>query len=223
MIRAWHFSLYTAVVSCPYPETKEPILIEKDSFLQVDEVKGIRIDFPHHSLPNDFEASVKVFYADDPMYEEPLDLNSKDCKALATPIIMLGPHGVTFDKDINIQLPLPDCNEIMKKFNLDPNTSLTVYHSPTGEGDPVTWEPCSVQYKIAQDDLGNYTISFPVRHFSWYKAVWDILASTMHGAKVGVSYFYPYIRFSMMCMAMMDETADTRSFGLEVRTRAICT
>lgn len=159
-----------------------------------------------------------MFYADDPAVEESHDLNNKDCKALATPIIMLGPHGVTFDKDIDIHLPLPDCGEIMKQFNVDPSTSLTIYHSPTGENDPVAWETCPVQYKIAQDEQGNYTVSFPVRHFSWYKAVWDILASTVHGAKVGVSYFYPYIRFSMMCMAMMDETADTRSFGLEVRS-----
>jgi len=217
MIRAWHFSLYTAIVSCPYPELVKPVLVGEPTTLELKEVKGVKVHFPDHSLADEFEAKVKVFYSDDPTVPEAEIGQEKEGNALATPIIMLGPHGVEFDKDVIIQLPLPDCDEITRKFDLEPSHSLTIYHSPTGEDEPITWQPCLVEYQVKQESDGTRVIVFPVRHFSWYKAVWDILSSTMHGAKVGVSYFYPYIRFAMMCTAMMDETADTRSFGLEVR------
>ena len=217
MIRAWHFSLYTVIVSCPYPEVTRTVPVDKPTVIQVDTVKGVKVAFSDHSLDNDFEARVKVFYSDDPTIPESEVGEEREGNALATPIVMFGPHGVTFNKDVLIQLPLPDCDQIIRKFGVDPSQSLTIYHSPTGEHDPLAWEPCRVKYTIEKETDGSYVIVFPVRHFSWYKSVWDILSSTLHGAKVGVSYFYPYIRFAMMCTAMMDETADTRSFGLEVR------
>ena len=216
MIRAWHFSLYTAIVSCPYPEVRQPVSITAKTTVQVDDVKGVELQFPENSSAADFEAQIKVFYADDPDVPESEINNDSDRNALATPIVMLGPHGVTFDRDVIVQLPIPDCGEIMRKFDKDPKHSLTIFHSPTGEKEPICWEPCQVDYEIKQEPDGSHVIVFPVRHFSWYKAVWDLLSSTVHGAKVGVSYFYPYIRFAMMCTAMMDETSDTRSFGLEV-------
>lgn len=186
--------------------------------MEVNQVDGVKVHFPSHSLKEKFEARIKVYYADDPGTTESDDMYAADGKALATPIVMLGPHGVSFMKDVTVQLPLPDCDRIIQQFGVDPRTSLTIYHSSTHEDEPVKWESCPSNYTISEDQNGLYTVMFPVRHFSWYKAVWDILASTVNGAKIGVSYFYPYIRFSMMCMAMMDETADTKSFGLEVST-----
>lgn len=217
MIRAWHFSLYTAIVSCPYPDVRQPVCVHNDTVVHVSDVKGVQLSFPKESSTSDFEARIKVFYADDPnMPQSDIDNDRDDGNALATPVVMLGPHGITFDKDVLVQLPIPDCGEIMRKFDKDPRHSLTIYHSPTGEDEPIAWQSCEVDYQIKQEEDGSYAVVFPVRHFSWYKAVWDILSSTVHGAKVGVSYFYPYIRFAMMCSAMMDETSDTRSFGLEV-------
>ncbi|XP_067932346.1 uncharacterized protein [Watersipora subatra] len=216
MIRAWHFSLYTAIVSCPYPELTKQVHVDCPTTLEISAVKGVKVHFPDHSLDDDFEARVKVFYSDDPTVPESSIDEIRDENALATPIIMLGPHGVTFNKDVLVQLPLPDCEQIIEKFGVDPKNSLTIYHSSTGELEDLAWEPCNVEYTVQQEADGSYVLVFPVRHFSWYKSVWGILASTMHNAKVGVSYFYPYIRFAMMCTAMMDETADTRSFGLEI-------
>lgn len=216
MIRAWHFSLYTAIVSCPYPEVTKRVSIDQDTVIHVPDVKGVQLTFPQNSSSSDFEAKIKVFYADDPNLPETDIDKDQDGDALASPIVMLGPHGVTFDQDVLVQLPIPDCAEIMRKFDKDPRKALKIYHSPTGENDSIAWEPSEVDYDVKQAEDGSHVIIFPVRHFSWYKAVWDILSSTVHGAKVGVSYFYPYIRFAMMCSAMMDETSDTRSFGLEV-------
>lgn len=221
MIRAWHFSLYTAIVSCPYPELTQSVPVDTRTTIEMDDVKGVKVEFPDHSLDKKFEARVKIFYSDDPTIPESQVGEEREGNALATPIVMLEPHGVTFNKDVLVQLPLPDCDQIVRMFGLDPTRSLTVFHSPTGESDPIVWEPCNVQYTVKQEADGSYVLVFPVRHFSWYKSVWDILSSTIHGAKVGVSYFYPYIRFAMMCTAMMDETADTRSFGLEVRAQPI--
>lgn len=47
--------------------------------------------------------------------------------------------------------------------------------------------------------------------------MWDLLSTSLFQAKMGMSHFYPYISFSMMCQAFMEQDADASRFGLEVR------
>ncbi|CAG2068942.1 unnamed protein product, partial [Timema podura] len=97
---------------------------------------------------------------------------------------------------------------------------LSVWQSSTRDGEPMVWEELTSTH-ISPPDLSRHNpfglpvVSFTVHHFSFFKLVWDILSASLYEAKVGMSYFHPYISFSMMCQAFMDQGAGNR-FGLEV-------
>lgn len=100
----------------------------------------------------------------------------------------------------------------------------TVWHSPCKAGRAGTWQVLDSEYRIELDDRGSYSVLVP-RHGSstspdgrrWYRGVWDIVSATLHECKVGVARLYPYVRFSMMCQAVLQtDGLDSRSFGLVV-------
>lgn len=93
-----------------------------------------------------------------------------------------------------------------------------MWQSSTSEGEPTSWqrmEPSQLQIEPPVPGLNVVVVSFPVHHFSFFKVVWDLLSTSLTEAKMGMSYFYPYISFSMMCQAFMEESSEAR-FGLEV-------
>nr|CAD7415335.1 unnamed protein product [Timema cristinae] len=115
-------------------------------------------------------------------------------------------------------LPVPDYHTIMARFG--GRARLSVWQSSTRDGEPMVWEELTSAH-ISPPDLSRHNpfglpvVSFTVHHFSFFKLVWDILSASLYEAKVGMSYFHPYISFSMMCQAFMDQGAGNR-FGLEV-------
>ena len=216
-IRTLHFSLFTVVIAKSYPSVSKFVSATEGGTVVVKEVPGVKVEFPKGSLHKSIEASMKVFYGDEPYAD---DTSHDKPLALATPVVMLGPHGCEFNpkshKQVTVRLPIPHCREIMYRLNKDPRSHLTIWHSPTTENEPLAWQQMDVSYEIEIDSEGNYILCIPVLHFSWYKALWDILSHTMHECKIGVAYLYPYIQFSMMCIAMMEANNDSKTFGLEV-------
>ena len=158
-------------------------------------------------------ASVRVLF-DDQDYNR--DILDEPVLALASPVVMVGPHGYKFEEDqppVTIRLPLPDYVQISSQFS----GRLSVWQSNTSEDEAASWERIEVDLTIERDPISRlYTATFPVYHFSFFKVLWDILSSSLFEAKMGMSHFYPYISFSMMCQAFMEENADTSRFGLEV-------
>ena len=51
---------------------------------------------------------------------------------------------------------------------------------------------------------------------TFYGSLWDTLSSTLHGCKVGMSYLYSNVHFSMMGQAFIQQNPDNSSFGLAV-------
>ncbi|XP_078610022.1 uncharacterized protein LOC144881137 [Branchiostoma floridae x Branchiostoma japonicum] len=211
IIKTSHFSLFTVVLRRVYPETKM-VISTGGGTLKLKELPGVEILFPEGSVHTSMEASMKVLYADPPYGLD--EINSPPF-AIATPVVTLGPHGYKFSTvtdPVEVKLPIPDYLQILDRFGQD--TMLTVWHSPTNEEEPLAWEKLAVDHRI-EEEGENHVICFPVTHFSWYRVLWDILATKMHAAKMGVTYFYPYTQFSMMCQALMQEF-QTHTFGLEV-------
>ncbi|CAH1794394.1 unnamed protein product [Owenia fusiformis] len=216
-LRTNHFSLFTVIAAKPYPEAKKHIDANLGGVLEVDEVEGVQVHFPKGALNSDINASIKVFYGDEPFG---CDIAHGDKPlALATPVVRVGPHGCQFNNrasPVIIKLPIPDCHAIMRKLHAEPTSGLTIWQSQTGDVDDLQWEQMNVDYTIECDKNANYFVCIPIRHFSWYKALWDLLSSSVQEAKIGVSYFYPYVQFSMMCQAFMQENPGSSTFGLEV-------
>ncbi|XP_064639279.1 uncharacterized protein LOC135494894 [Lineus longissimus] len=217
IIQTTHFSLFTILVKKSFPETRQLISANQGGRIMVEEVPGVGVIFPRRSLHEDIEARVKVVYGDEPYC---LDFNhGEEPRALATPVVMLEPHGCQFKATkhpVVLSLPLPDCARIQNHFGQNAERDLTIWCSQTAEEEELDWHEVKVSYKVRVDGDSNFCVQIPVQHFCWYRALWDSLASKMYECKIGVTYFYPYIQFSMMCQAMMDENPDNLSFGLEV-------
>ncbi|CAH1276505.1 LRSAM1 [Branchiostoma lanceolatum] len=212
-IKTSHFSLFTVIIQRVYPETKM-VISTGGGTLKLQGMPGVEIHFPKGSVHTTMEASMKVLYADPPYG---LDEVNSPPYAIATPVVTLGPHGYKFASvtdPVVVKLPIPDYLRILDRFGHQ--TTLSVWHSPTNEEEPLAWERLEVNHHIKEEGE-NHVICFPVTHFSWYRVLWDILATKMHAVKMGVTYFYPYTQFSMMCQALMQEfQTPTHTFGLEV-------
>ena len=206
VISTHHFNLITVVVRPQLLESRRLIRQRSGGRLRNPTTPGVEINFPRGSLQEDITASVRVLF-DDEIYER---------RALASPIVMVGPHGYQFRTDqpaVSIRLPIPDYVKITDQFD----GKLSVWQSSTSEDEPAFWERIDVDVIIERDSISRlYTARFPVYHFSFFKILWDCLSTSLFEAKMGMSHFYPYISFSMMCQAFMEENADTSRFGLEV-------
>ena len=203
-----HSSLFTVVIRPEAMESCRPIRQRSGGRLRNAAAPGTEINFPRGSLQNDIVASVKVIFHDacDPC----------QWRALASPVVMVGPHGHQFAMNqppVTVRLPLPDYKKICLQFP----ARLTVWQSNTSEKQAAFWEKLDVDICIERDPIYRcYTATFPVYHFSFFKIMWDILSTSLFEAKMGMSHIYPFISFSMMCQAFMEENADSSRFGLEV-------
>lgn len=209
-----HFSLFTVMYEEPYPESLKRIRRRMGGTLRVDEVPGVEISFPRGCLDDDVDAYLRVFYDSEPsaFFRSSLLTSS----ALASPIIMIGPHGHQFDPSrpaVVVTLPVPDLDRICHRFGIPINevvNSLSIWQSPTMESEPITWERLNTQMIInLNHSSGVPVVSFQVHHFSFFTVIWDILSTSLYEAKMGMAYYYPYITFSMMCEAFMQETPNT--------------
>lgn len=207
------FALFTVIYQQPEPVVTKRIRKRIGGTLRVEN-KGFQVEFPRGSCPEDIDASLKIFYD-----YEPETIESEDSGlALACPVIMLGPHGYKFNprnKPVEVELPVPHYKEIKQR---NPDARLMIFQSSTLEGEPLKWYNLEVDRQSINEypRVGLTSISFPVYHFSFFKVMWDILADNMYKAKMGVSYFYPWVSFPMKCQAYMEENPEDSSFGLEV-------
>ena len=170
--------------------------------LIAESVPGLKISFPGGSCNSDIVAKVKLFHDVEPRHPDNVQVPG----ALACPIIKLSPHGEVFNHNVEIELPVPNYNQIK---NINPNADIKIYQSQTEEGEPLQWELLIPEkWSIHHHYGGKVTISFLVKHFTFFKLVWDSLSK-------GVGYFgsrsYP-----MKCVAFMQEVQEDNTFSLEV-------
>lgn len=84
----------------------------------IDILSLVQVEFPHGSLDQDLDAYLRVLYTQEPMLncgEEVAHIHG----ALASPIIMLGPHGHTFStrrKPVRLQT-LMKLKKILFKYD----------------------------------------------------------------------------------------------------------
>jgi len=218
VLKTCYLSIFTVIYEEPMPTISKKIRRRIGGNLKLDSHPGLRIKFPRGSCQEDIEATLKVFYDSEPYNPTVPSMNNIDVQgSLACPIIMLGPHGYQFNrnkKPVEIYLPVPHYREILELF---PRARLEIYESSTQEGDDPNWEKIEVdRQSIHYFKQGMTCVSFPVFHFSFFKIVWDILTNKLYEAKMGVSYFSPWISFPMKCQAYMEENPATNAFGLEV-------
>ncbi|XP_031567582.1 uncharacterized protein LOC116302432 [Actinia tenebrosa] len=212
-IRAEHFSLFAVVAQKQYHSAQCLIRKGVGGSLVVDEVPGVEIRFPGTSLLYDIQASVKVFYAN-----EPYDVDHDDPNAfgLAAPVIELGPHGCQFDPSspelVTVRLPLPNGKEILEAFG---DRQLTFWCSSTQENEPLDWQQFHPQNMHIDSDIDSIcSVYFSVEHFTFFKVLWDVIDAVLYEAKLGASHFIPAFQFYVSCEALMSDSEDGVRFGL---------
>eukprot|EP00090_Calanus_glacialis_P008679 TRINITY_DN17039_c0_g1_i1.p1 TRINITY_DN17039_c0_g1~~TRINITY_DN17039_c0_g1_i1.p1 ORF type:complete len:960 (-),score=170.98 TRINITY_DN17039_c0_g1_i1:174-3053(-) len=218
VLQTCYLSMFTVIYEEPKPTISKKIRRRIGGSLKLDSHIGLQVTFPRGSCQEDIEAKLKVFYDCEPYNPTIPSTNKIEVQgSLACPIIMLGPHGYHFNvnrKPVEVELPVPHYREILELF---PRARLVIYQSSTREGDAPQWEKVDVdRVSIHSYKHGLTSVSFPVFHFSFFKIVWDILTNKLYEAKMGVSYFSPWISFPMKCQAYMEENPKTNAFGLEV-------
>ncbi|XP_038049083.1 uncharacterized protein LOC119722802 [Patiria miniata] len=215
LLRTSHFSLFTAVLSKTPFSVSRTISAEEGGVLEVNEVPGLVVQFPRGCVHGDVNASIRVICSELPA-DVRTNLNPSD--ALATPVVILQPHGYIFnnfsDNPVTVRLPVPDYSAIIQNFGFE--AQLSVWQSPTTEDQPVAWEALNTNFKIDCDENGNYFIDIPVVHFSWLTALWASIRGKMQNARLGVGFAYSGGAVNMKCQAWMLENPDTGKFGLVV-------
>ena len=219
ILKTCFLSMFTVMYEEPFPTVSKKIRRRIGGSLKLDSHSGLKVTFPRGSCQEDIEATLKVFYDLEPFNPTAPTVNKTEVQdSLACPIIMLGPHGYHFNrnkKPVEVYLPVPHYREILELF---PRARLVIYESSTMEGDAPKWKVIEVDRQSIHFNYKEQTtsVSFPVYHFSFFKIVWDILTNKLYEAKMGVSYFSPWISFPMKCQAYMEENPETNAFGLEV-------
>ncbi|XP_059477456.1 uncharacterized protein LOC132197884 [Neocloeon triangulifer] len=213
-----HFSLFTVILEEPHPERQKRIRKRNGGSLFIEDIPGVEVTFPRGCLEDDIDAYLRVIFDTDTAL---LPDNLKRRYSLASPIIMIGPHGLEFPPDrplVTINLPVPDLQEICNYFKIkDPLKSLAVWQSPTSEMEPVNWSRLRTDIVLnLKHPSGMPVVTFKVQHFSFFTVFWDIVSSSLTEAKIGMAHFANFVTFSMMCEAFMQETPNTNRFGLEV-------
>ena len=89
IISTLHFSMFTVIIRSRPLESCRLIRQRSGGRLRNKAAPGVEIDFPRGSLQEDIFASVQVIFDDDPT----------ESRALASPIVMVGPHGYQFVSD----------------------------------------------------------------------------------------------------------------------------
>ena len=171
--------------------------------LQVESCPELKITFPRGSCPEDINAEVRIFHNAEPWHPDNVETEHK---VLACPIIMLGPPGYRFSKDVVIELPVPHYYEVTARH---PSAEFKIYQSHTLHGDPLLWEELDPK-RISINKYKNkqVTVSFPVSHFTFFKIVWNTLCR--------YTYFSNLVAVPMKCVAFMQEVQEDNTFSLEV-------
>ncbi|CAB3371402.1 Hypothetical predicted protein [Cloeon dipterum] len=217
ILKVNHFSLFTVIMEEPYPERLKRIRKRNGGTLYIPDIPGVEVAFPKGCLEDDIDAYLRVIFDTETAL---FPNNLKIRYSLASPVIMIGPHGLKFPSNrppVTINLPVPDLQDICKKFDKDPLKSLSVWHSPSGEMEPIGWKRLKTEIKLnLKHHSGIPIISFQVKHFSFFTVFWDIVSNSLYEAKVGMAHFANFVTFSMMCEAYMQETPKNDRFSLEV-------
>ncbi len=212
MFTTTHFSLFAVLASIPYPSKSIVASPSEYNLLEIQEIEGLRIEFPPNSVASPTRVDATVYYADAPYAIENSELSP------ATVCLGVEPHGLLFNCPVKVSVPVPHFSEIKQ---LLPDASIQLYHAPHNSTDngQLKWELAQNQYHEIATVNGITIISFETTHFSLFDFVWDISRDTLQKFGLGASYIYKHLTsrarsLSVKWQAFMTPPLGDLSFGL---------
>lgn len=208
VIRTFHLSFFTAVLDMSPAVVSTVVTPKEGGSLEVEQVPGVKVFFPPGSVPECIRATVKVISGE---LEEHQRTNLSPDDAVATPVVVLSPHGYLFQEceknPVHVHLPIPNYLAIVQQFG--PLAKLSLWQSRTSEEDPTSWQKLQVVPRLYHNEDGDYFVDVSVSHFSWLTGMWE-------GIKNSVGYSYQGGAVNMKCQAWMLESKESNKFGLVV-------
>jgi len=213
-----HFCTFVIMIRQVVPPETKLVRARAGGRLILSKTPGIEVNFPKGALSEDTSVTAKPFFDTEISVREFFEREAKynsvlKNETLASPIVMFQPHGLKFHPEpVIVQLPIPDYDRIKSIFGV--TAKLSIWQSDTGENEPTEWKRLNVQPITTRLRYGVTVVTFPVTHFSFFKAVWEVISKSMYEAKLGM--FYYFVSFAMKCQANMEDYPEHKNFGLEV-------
>ncbi len=210
-----HFSLFT-VMAAVFSYPSQSILVSPNEYnlLEVQEIEGLKIEFPPSSVHSPSHISATAYFTDSSFTPVGPELSP------ATVCIGVEPHGLQFDLPVRVSLPLPHYTDIK---HLLPNATLQLYHAShhnTYNGQ-IKWELVENKQYTINTQNGVTVISFETNHFSLFDFVWNVGQATLSKFGLGASYVYRHLiqsdqaaTLSVQWQAFMTPPLRDLSFGL---------
>ena len=210
-----HFSLYTVISRKPRPSSTitvkpliptpipdQPPTIAK---LTISELPGFKLKFSPTSILSD-DSEIDIIAT--AHYDNPALCNDNDY--LASSCIELEPCGLNFSEDVSVSMPILNYTEVIENY---PDAQLQIWHTDsqaniTENDTQMLWN--LTKHSINQDEDGIYIATVFVNHFSYFKAVWNVIDA-------GVKYLFPSLsnevkKIKARCQVFMSHEVQIKSF-----------
>ena len=204
-IKTTHFSLFCAIGTKGCPTTRQRISASDGGILTLEEIKDCSVYFPKKALKSEEDISMTVLFE-----AKQYSAAESTHLAKASPIVLLEPSGIQFEEDVTITLPLPDANTV---YEVTHDPKLVIFESQTERNECPQWKELNTKLSINNNN-GAYSVSFNVRHFTIFQAVWEGLCSTLEAVKKRAEAFVPHFTYRVYFQALMSDCHHTRQFGL---------
>lgn len=184
MFTTFHFSLFAIAAAYPYPSSSLEVWPGVGGDMLIPEVPGFCLHVSDDCVkPTNGQVSIKgtVYYCDK-LYR------ASDQLAMASACIGVEPHGTEFNSPVQISVPIPDYTAIKLQF---PGAKLELWCSA---GIPCDWKCISdanVRMERSEDgELESEVARFTTDHFSFYKFLWTLCASSLQRMGLGAAGVY---------------------------------
>ena len=194
-----HFSMFAVILVCPYPTSEAVIIPEEGGTLQTPDLPGFVVRFPPHALLSTTTVKATVYYADGPYH-----LQDDETGTLASACVGLEPHGTVFYHPVKVSLPvLGSPNAISQS-----GARLQVWWAPFNPERVAVleWSELSCVEVTVTLIPGGLVASFDLKHFSFFKLVWNYCRDTVVRITEGAMFAYRGLRnciISMICQVFL--------------------
>ena len=170
VFKTTHFGYFTVIAHFSLPTSSVTVKpkVSQPTQLMIQELPGFKVEIPPTSVYSETKITATVHYDD-------LNLcGNLSNSSPASACVMLEPHNAQFEDRIMITMPIPNYNQIKRKY---PNIKLEMWHTDNRKkGAPVKLklvEESSIT--IHQDDDSIYLATAYVTHFSGFMYLWNAI------------------------------------------------
>ena len=187
MFKTFHFSLFAVLASFPYPSLSLDVRPGIGGDLLIPELPGFALHIPNdcvQSLSEQVTVKGTVYYCD-------RQYRVSDHCTPASACIGIEPHGMEFDRHVEITIPIPDYTAI-KSHCPDAKLELWCSQECLQDSIPRNWKQLeSIETRLERsENCESHVLRFRTTHFSWYEVLWSMCTIPLQKLRLGANVVY---------------------------------